>query len=117
MHDLSASRSSACPVPTPRLRSCYRYRQTNRLARHRHLRPRPPCCRGRPRSRARLEDPRAALDLTLRGRMDKGKSVVAELAASFSDVRVAPRQNRKPKSFLPSPSFCKLLFAYVGVTS
>jgi len=39
--------------------------------------------------------------------MDKGKSVVAELAASFSDVRVAPRQNPKPKSFLPSPSFCK----------
>ncbi|XP_066370530.1 uncharacterized protein [Miscanthus floridulus] len=37
--------------------------------------------------------------------MDKGKSVVAELAASFSDVRVAPRQNPKPKSFLPSPSF------------
>jgi len=37
--------------------------------------------------------------------MDKGKSVVAELAASFSDVRVTPRQNPKTKSFLPSPSF------------
>ena len=49
--------------------------------------------------------------------MEKGKSVVAELAASFSDVRVTPHQNPKPKSFLPSPSFCKLLFAYVGVTS
>ena len=52
--------------------------------------------------------PYRALDLTPRGRMDKGKSVVAELAASFSDVRVTPRQNPKTKSFLPSPSFCKL---------
>ncbi|PAN22769.1 hypothetical protein PAHAL_4G044000 [Panicum hallii] len=37
--------------------------------------------------------------------MDKGKSVVAELAASLSDVRVTPRQNPKPKSFVPSASF------------
>ena len=52
----------------------------------------------------------AALDLTPRGRMDKGKSVVAELAASFSDVLVTPREPPEPqaKSFLPSPSFCKL---------
>ncbi|XP_008659443.1 RNA-binding protein NOB1 [Zea mays] len=39
--------------------------------------------------------------------MDKGKSVVAELAASFSDVLVTPREPPEPqaKSFLPSPSF------------
>nr|CAB3468760.1 unnamed protein product [Digitaria exilis] len=36
--------------------------------------------------------------------MDKGKSVVAELAASLSHVRVTPRQNPKPKSFVPSAS-------------
>ncbi|XP_062229583.1 uncharacterized protein LOC133927234 isoform X2 [Phragmites australis] len=38
--------------------------------------------------------------------MDKGKSVVAELAASLSDVRVTPR--RKPSSVLPAPSFYSL---------
>jgi hypothetical protein len=40
--------------------------------------------------------------------MEKGKSVVAELAASFRDIQVAPR--RKPTSNLPGPaaSFCKL---------
>ncbi|OEL23367.1 hypothetical protein BAE44_0015617, partial [Dichanthelium oligosanthes] len=36
--------------------------------------------------------------------MDKGKSVVAELAALLSDVRVTPHQNPKPKSFVPSAS-------------
>ncbi|KAL6603648.1 hypothetical protein ACP70R_044009 [Stipagrostis hirtigluma subsp. patula] len=35
--------------------------------------------------------------------MEKGKSVVAELAASLSDVRVTPRQ--KPKTLLPAASF------------
>lgn len=37
--------------------------------------------------------------------MEKGKSVVAELAASLRDVEVTPR--RKPASSLPAASFCK----------
>ena len=124
VHDLSASRPSACPrplavAPAPFLLPL----PPSQAARAPPPSPPAPTLLPQPspsrsRSRARLEDPTAALDLTPRSRMDKGKSVVAELAASFSDVRVAPRQNPKPKSFLPSPSFCKLhaLVRLCGVT-
>jgi hypothetical protein len=44
--------------------------------------------------------------------MDKGKTVVAELAASLTDVRITPP--RKPTSLLPATSFCKSPVLFVA---